>query len=113
MTVEPNTTVGGLLVDVLGPAPADRPANAPVSTSDHWIQSPDGSQGDVGDVAGRAVWARGLVPRTDALTPADTNKALLDPAGEAFAQVDRVPPAGIEPATRGLGNPAGTPMGCD
>ena len=35
--VEPNTTLG-LLVDVLGPALADRPP-MPVSTSDHWTST--------------------------------------------------------------------------
>jgi hypothetical protein len=35
--VEPNTTVGKLLVDVLGPAPGRPPGNAPVSTSDQLI----------------------------------------------------------------------------
>jgi hypothetical protein len=33
--------------------------------------------------------------------------------GRAFVLVDRVPPAGIEPATRGLGNPVSTSMRYD
>jgi hypothetical protein len=49
----------------------------------------------------------------DALATTGPQQAPSSVVREAFPQVDRVPPAGIEPATRGLGNPVSTSVEYD